>query len=85
MATLETPEHVARTRTVTADAVLANRVDLRGYPHRLLSVVSHRGIGGDQVTQALAAAEVLESFGWELVTVAEFTSSRLVHAVLRRR
>ncbi|TYC01197.1 transcriptional regulator [Micromonospora sp. WP24] len=84
MAALETPEHVARTRTVTAEAVLANRVDLRGYPHRLLSVVSHRGIGGDQITQALAAAEVLESFGWELVTVSEFASSRLVHAVLRR-
>ncbi|TDC38678.1 transcriptional regulator [Micromonospora sp. 15K316] len=85
MATRETPEQVARTRTVTAEAVLTDRADLRGYPHRLLSVVSHRGIGSDQVTQALAAAEVLESFGWELVTVSEFASSRMVYAVLRRR
>ncbi|MEU8298905.1 transcriptional regulator [Micromonospora sp. NPDC048909] len=79
----EAPEQIARTRTVTADAVLGNRVDLRGYPYRLLSVVSH-GVGGDRVTQAIAAAEVLETFGWELVTVSEFGSSRMVYAVLRR-
>ncbi|WBB69353.1 transcriptional regulator [Micromonospora sp. WMMD812] len=85
MAAAETPEQIARTRTVSAEAVLGNRADLRGYPYRLLSVVSQRGMGGDQVTTAVAAAEVLEAYGWELVTVSEFASSRMVYAILRRR
>ncbi|MER7892172.1 transcriptional regulator [Micromonospora sp. NPDC094482] len=83
MAARNAPEQIIRTRTVRADAILGNRVDLRGYPYRLLSVVSH-GVGGDAVTLAIAAAEVLETFGWELVTVSEFGSSRMVYAVLRR-
>lgn len=84
MASRETPEQIARTRTVTADAVLGG-VDLRVYPYRLLTVLSHRGVGGDQVTQAVAAAEVLERLGWELITVSEFASSRMVYAIMRRR
>ncbi|NYF57944.1 transcriptional regulator [Micromonospora purpureochromogenes] len=78
-------EQITRTRTVTASAILGNQVDMRAYPYRLLSIVSHHGIGGDQVTQAVAAAEVLEQFGWELVTVSEFASSRMVYAIMRRR
>ncbi|MFD6262688.1 transcriptional regulator [Micromonospora chalcea] len=85
MAARETPEHIARTRTVTADAVLGGNVDLRVYPYRLLTVLSHRGVGGDQVTQAVAAAEMLERFGWELITISEFASSRMVYAIMRRR
>ncbi|MGC5033755.1 transcriptional regulator [Micromonospora sp. DT229] len=85
MAPRETSEDIARTRTVSAGAILGNRADLRGYPYRLLCVVAQHGIGGDQVTQAVAAAEVLEAYGWELVTVSEFTSNRMVYAVLRRR
>ncbi|WP_262013702.1 transcriptional regulator [Micromonospora sp. Mcm103] len=85
MASRETPEQIARTRTVTTDAVLGGSVDLRVYPYRLLTVLSHRGVGGDQVTQAVAAAEVLERFGWELITISEFASSRMVYAIMRRR
>ena len=85
MAAPETPEQITRTRTVTAEAILGNRVNLRGYPYRLLCVVAGRGIGSDQVTQAVAAAEVLEAFGWELVAISEFGSSRMVYAILRRR
>lgn len=81
----ETPQQIMRTRTVTAEAVLANRVDLRGYPYRLLSVAVNRGVGADQVTQALAAAEALEATGWQLVTITEIGSNRTVHAILRRR
>ncbi|MEV4196891.1 transcriptional regulator [Micromonospora globbae] len=84
MAAPETPEQIARTRTVTAATVLANGADLRAYPYRLLSVLAH-GVGADRVTQAVAAAEVLERSGWELVTVSEFASSRLVYAIMRRR
>ncbi|PZG02436.1 transcriptional regulator [Micromonospora deserti] len=85
MTGLETADQITRTRTVTAQAILEGRAYLRAYPYRLLSVVSHHGIGGDQVAQAVAAAEVLETFGWELVTVSEFASSRMVYAIMRRR
>ena len=85
MAVAESPEQIARTRRITAAAILENRADLRTYPHRLRTILSHHGVGADKVTQAVAAAEVLEQFGWELVTIAEFASSRLVYAVLRRR
>ncbi|MEU4368234.1 transcriptional regulator [Micromonospora chersina] len=64
MSAREALEQINRTRTVTASAILGNHADLRAYPYRLLSIVSHHGIGGDQVTQAVAAAEVLEEFGW---------------------
>ncbi|MGC4897442.1 transcriptional regulator [Micromonospora sp. DT31] len=80
----EDPERIARTRTVTADALFTNRADLRAYPHRLLTVVAN-GVGLDAVSQAVAAAEFLEAYGWELVTMSEFTSIRLVCAVMRRR
>ncbi|MFJ8581140.1 transcriptional regulator [Micromonospora sp. NPDC093277] len=84
MAGRESLEQIIRTRTVTANAILANHVDLRAYPYRLLSVLAH-GIGADRVTQAVAAAETLEAFGWELVTISEFTSSHLTYAIMRRR
>ncbi|MFX0593930.1 transcriptional regulator [Melissospora conviva] len=85
MAPAETPEQIMHTRTVTADTVLSNRVDLRGYPYRLLTVVANRGIGAHQMTQAVAAAEVLEALGWELVTISEIGNSQLLYAVVRRR
>ncbi|MEV1154811.1 transcriptional regulator [Micromonospora chokoriensis] len=75
----------APSQPVTADVVLSGSVDLRVYPYRLLTVLSHRGVGGDQVTRAIAAAEVLERFGWELIPVSEFASSRMVYAIMRRR
>lgn len=85
MSNLDSPESIARRRMVNADAVLANRVDLRGYPYRNLVILSQGGFVSDRVTAAVAAAEVLDRFGWELVNVAEFGSSRLVFAFLRRR
>lgn len=85
MATPETAEMIARTRIVSAEAVLNNTADLRGYPHRYLAIMSHRGVGPERATYALMAAEVLDRLGWELLNVAEFGSSKLVHAFLRRR
>jgi hypothetical protein len=85
MPTSETPEVIARTRTVTAQAVLENRADLRAYPYRHLAILAHRGVGAERVTYAVAAAEVLSQFGWDLVNVSEFAASDLVYAFLRRR
>ncbi|CCH17708.1 putative transcriptional regulator, GntR family [Micromonospora lupini str. Lupac 08] len=85
MPAAETPEQISRTRTVTARAILQGRADLRTYPYRLLAVVSHHGLGGDQISEAVAAAEVLGQFGWDLVNVSEFGSNKIVYAFLRRR
>jgi hypothetical protein len=85
MANRETPETIARTRMVSAEAVLNNTADLRGYPYRYLAVGAFYGIGPERVTNALAAAEALDRWGWDLVHVAELTSSNLVYAFLRRR
>ncbi|SBT40720.1 transcriptional regulator [Micromonospora auratinigra] len=80
----ENPDQVIRTRTITAQTVLAGRADLRVYPYRLLSILV-QGAGADRVSQAVAAAEMLEAVGWELITVSEFTSSHLTYAFMRRR
>jgi hypothetical protein len=85
MSNRETAEVMARTRIVSAEAVLNHTADLRGYPHRHLAILSHRGVGPERVTYALMAADALDRFGWELLNVAEFGSSKLVHAFLRRR
>ncbi|MFI7609224.1 hypothetical protein ACIBTV_29495 [Micromonospora sp. NPDC049366] len=82
MAARETPEHIMRTRMVSDEAILTNRVDLRGYPYRLLSVVVSRGVGAELVTRALMVAEMLEATGWQLVTIVEIGGSRTVHAAV---
>lgn len=75
---------IARTRTVTADAVLANRIDLRSYPYRLLAIHCQSGMGPERITIAIAAAEVLTGYGWSLVSVSEFGTGRIVYAIMRR-
>ncbi|MFG2046620.1 transcriptional regulator [Micromonospora sp. NPDC048935] len=80
----ETIESVARHRVVTAAAVLQQRVDLRAYPHRHLAVAAY-AVGGDSITQALAAADQLSHLGWELVNVTPVGSGNTLHAFLRRR
>ncbi len=85
MPAAETPDQIARTRMVTARAVLQGQADLRTYPYRLLAVVSHHGVSGDKVSEAVAAAEFLGQFGWDLVNISEFASNKVVYAFLRRR
>jgi hypothetical protein len=77
------PEAIAQRRLVDAMAVLENRVDLRGYPHRYLGVTSERGRGAERVSYAIAAAEVLSRFGWDLVNLTEIHDN--VYALLQRR
>ncbi|MGN9811436.1 transcriptional regulator [Micromonospora sp. BQ11] len=80
----ETIETVARTRAVTAAAVLQQQIDLRAYPHRHLAVVAYAA-GGDSISQALAAADHLSYSGWELVNVTQIGSNKTLHAFMRRR
>jgi hypothetical protein len=84
MAKPETAEMIARSRIVTAHALFEGRADLNGYPFQLLGVVSQRGTGIDDLSAALAAAEMLMPYGWELVNVSEITASRHTCAVMRR-
>jgi len=75
---------VAQRRLVDAMAVLENKVDLRGYPHRYLGVVCDRGRSTERVTYVIAAVEILDRFGWDLVNVTEFFDHS-AYAFLRRR
>jgi hypothetical protein len=85
MSTIETSEMIAQNRTVTADALLEGRADLRSYPFKHLAVLSRRGVATERVSFAVAAVEVLSQYGWELVNVAEFADSGLVYAFVRLR
>jgi Tfp pilus assembly ATPase PilU len=76
---------ITRTRTVSAQAVFEGRADLRAYPYRHRAIITQRGVGAERVSYALAAAEVLAQFGWDLVTISEFAASNLVYAFMRRR
>lgn len=78
--TWQTPDHIIRKRIVTAEAILNGHVDLRGYPYRLIAIYSIV-TSTERITRILAAAEVLEAFGWKLLTV---NDSGWTYAVLRR-
>lgn len=90
MAKRDTPETVAASRIVSASAVLDDRIDLRGYPHRHLAVDVYSGFGERTLTGAMTVADTLEPLGWELLNVSEFTSSNFgnfkrTYAFFRRR
>ncbi len=76
---------IARSRLVTAQALFEGQADLNGYPFQVLGVVSQRGAGMDNLSAVLAAAEILLPYGWDLVSVSEFTTSNHACAVMRRR
>jgi hypothetical protein len=80
----DAPESIAQRRLVDAMAVLENRVDLRGYPHRYLGVASERGRGAERLSYAIAAAEVLSRYGWDLINITEIYD-RNIYALLQRR
>jgi hypothetical protein len=75
---------MAQRRTVTAEAVLAGRVDLRMYPHQHLAVVSQR-TAGMGLSEVMASADYLAQWGWELINVSNVGhNSTLICAVMRR-
>ncbi|GIH08610.1 hypothetical protein Rhe02_66770 [Rhizocola hellebori] len=69
---------------ITAAAVLENKVDLRAYPYRYLSVYTYNKFRGDGVRQVLAAAEVLSHQGFDLVNISEFSGNQ-IYAIMCRR
>ena len=84
MSNKDTLEWIVRRRIVDALAIVENRVDLRPYPYRYLTVVAERGMGSERVTLAVAAAEMLVPWGWDLLNVTEFFD-RSAYAFLTRR
>ncbi|MEH1017008.1 hypothetical protein V6U90_28410 [Micromonospora sp. CPCC 206060] len=79
-----TPERLAQTRVISAEAVLRNEVDLRTYPYRHLAVLAHPGLTGTGVTELMTAVDYLAHyFGWELVSVTAVNNARGVYAFLR--
>lgn len=82
MPNIETAELIAGQRYVTAKALLEGRADLRSYPHRYLAIHGHIHVLGERVQTLLAAVEMVEQWGWELVTMVEINQS--VYAFMRR-
>jgi hypothetical protein len=71
-------------RTVDAGALLQQTADLRGYPYRFLSVHATGVDLSIRVTMLTAAVEILENYGWDLVSTLGGDSYGLI-AMLRRR
>ncbi|WP_222720850.1 hypothetical protein [Actinomadura sp. HBU206391] len=80
----ETPQEIAHTRTVRAETVLTGRVDLRGYPHRHLAVVSHNTHAA-ALMEAMASAEHLSQWGWELVNMSNVGGTTTIMCAVMRR
>ncbi|MBO4205245.1 hypothetical protein [Micromonospora echinofusca] len=79
-----TPERLAQTRIISAEAVLRNEIDLRQYPYRHLAVLAHRGLTGSGVTELMTAVDCLAHyFGWELVSVSTVNNAAGLYAFLR--
>ncbi|MFI7598882.1 hypothetical protein [Actinoplanes sp. NPDC049681] len=81
----ETPERIAQTFQVSAEAVVSGRFDLGAYPHGHLVVAATRGFWFERLARVLAATEMLTPAGFELVNTVEFEAGNAVCAVLRRR
>lgn len=82
MSQIETAQMIASQRVVSAAGLLANRADLRGYPHRYLAIHSHVLLRGEGVRTTLAAVELLELYGWSLVNIMEVDNQ--IYAFMRR-
>lgn len=83
MSNIETAEMIAGQRYVTARALLEGRADLRTYPFRYLAIHGYIHVMGERVQMMLAAIEMVDQWGWELVTMVEINQS--VYAFMRRR
>jgi hypothetical protein len=82
MPEIETAETIANLRTVTAAAVLENRADLRSYPYRYLAIHSYSMMRGQGVRAVMAAAEMVEQWGWQLVNIME--TDKQIYGFMRR-
>jgi hypothetical protein len=83
MSQIETAAMLASQRQVTAQALLENRADLRGYPHRYLAVHSYTLLRGEGMRAVMAAVELLDGYGWALVTITQVDNN--LYAVMRQQ
>lgn len=82
MSQVETAAMLANQRVVTAQGLLENRVDLRGYPHRYIAVHSYTLVRGEGLRALMAATELLENYNWTLVTMTQVDNN--LYAVMRQ-
>jgi hypothetical protein len=83
MSQIETAAMIANQRTVTAAALLENRADLRGYPHRYVAIHSYTLLRGEGMRALMAAIELLEGYNWTLITVTQVDNN--LYAVMRQQ
>jgi len=65
----QTAETIAQRREVTAEAVLEQRADLRGYPHHYLRMTSDAINHNEALHTVTIAVDYLRHYGWRLVTI----------------
>lgn len=65
----QTAETIAQRREVTAEAVLEQRADLRGYPHHYLRMTSDAINRSDRLHTITIAVDYLRHYGWQLLTI----------------
>ena len=82
MSQIETAAMIASQRMVTAAGLLENRADLRGYPHRYVAIHSYPLLRGEGIRVLMAAIELLEGYGWTLVTMTQVDNN--LYAVMRQ-
>lgn len=81
MSQIETASMIASQRMVTAVGLLENRADLRGYPHRYVAIHSYTLMRGEGLRVLMAATELLEQYGWTLVTMTQVDNN--LYAIMR--
>lgn len=82
MSQIETAAMLASQRVVTAQGLLENRADLRGYPHRYIAIHSYALLRGEGMRHLMAATELLENYHWTLVTMTQVDNN--LYAVMRQ-
>ena len=82
MSQIETAAMLANQRVVTAQGLLENRADLRGYPHRYIAIHSYPLLRGEGMRVLMAAIELLENYQWTLISVTQVDNN--LYAVMRQ-
>jgi len=78
----ETADMIGQRRQVSAEAVLEQRADLRGYQHQYLHVTCGDIQAEEGLRTATMAVDYLCHFGWRLVTISHLAGT--LYATVRR-
>jgi hypothetical protein len=82
MSLRETADVIGQRRQVSAEAVLEQRADLRGYQHHYLHVTCDDIEAEDGLRNATLAVDYLCHFGWRLVSISHVAGT--LYATVRR-